>query len=755
VAEFLFEIGFEEMPAPWLSGLADQLRAKFTALASDEQLNPAEVRVLWTSRRLVLVAEVKGRQDDRTVVEWGPAAKIARDAAGNWSKAAEGFAKKQGVALEALALAAKTPGGADLYVSATRAIAGRPAVEVLASLLPQLLRGFNFPKRMNWDAWLDDGRDAFEFGRPIQWIVALLDGVVVPLTIFDAVAGARGAARVTSGRRSMGHRFYPRDATDRGFDVRSFAELQAGLKATFVILDPAERAAGIQAQVAAAGGDITGDSRDLLLEWADLVEYPTVVIGTIPREFADLPDEVLETVLAHHQKAVTLPRSSDGSPRFAAISGGDNAAAANVAQGQERVVVARLKDARFFYEEDRKRTLESRVDDLAAVTFHKGLGTYRDKTSRLVALVEKIALQADVPAGVAAAVRSAAGLAKADLVTLMVREFPELQGIMGGLYSAATEKPEVVAAIRWQYEPVSVEAGSKPAGHMVGSARQTFSILALADKLDTLVGYFGVGMVPSGSSDPFGLRRMGQGIARVLLEFWDGAPPNVDVWIDEAAHLHEGTLTDWPNNGRLRVRAFLTERLRGVLIAQGRADLSVIDAVLGARVRVGNVLGDPEPLDRVGSLLPRIAALSNVCREQPDVIASVGEMFKRAKNIAGEPEFHPLGGMAGGNPGNWKRFLAVQPDQLKHPAADALLGAINTLDADPEADPLACLRQIAAIKPQLTEFFDNVLVNDPDEDVRRNRKYLLQLLLVLVYSVADLSKLASPAGEHAASSQEK
>jgi hypothetical protein len=169
-----------------------------------------------------------------------------------------------------------------------------------------------------------------------------------------------------------------------------------------VILDPAERAAGIQAQVAAAGGDITGDSRDLLLEWADLVEYPTVVIGTIPREFADLPDEVLETVLAHHQKAVTLPRSSDGSPRFAAISGGDNAAAANVAQGQERVVVARLKDARFFYEEDRKRTLESRVDDLAAVTFHKGLGSYRDKSESDCRSVEKLALQAGRAAGVAA-----------------------------------------------------------------------------------------------------------------------------------------------------------------------------------------------------------------------------------------------------------------------------------------------------------------------------------------------------------------
>ena len=211
VAEFLFEIGFEEMPAPWLSGLADQLEAKFTALASGEQLAPADVRVLWTSRRLVLVADVNARQDDRTVVEWGPAAKIAKDAAGNWSKAAEGFAKKQGVGARCAQTRAQGRGlGRSLRQrdEADRGSAdGRGA---RGHFCLRVLRGFNFPKRMNWDAWLDDGRGAFEFGRPIQWLVALLDGEVVPVTIYDAVAGARGAPRVVSGRRSMGNRFYPR-----------------------------------------------------------------------------------------------------------------------------------------------------------------------------------------------------------------------------------------------------------------------------------------------------------------------------------------------------------------------------------------------------------------------------------------------------------------------------------------------------------------------------------------------------------------
>lgn len=729
MAEFLFEIGFEEMPAPWLNGLADQLRSKFTALASDEQLEPADVRVFWTSRRLVLVASVRPRQEDRTVVEWGPAAKIARDAAGNWSKAAEGFAKKQGVALEALSLAPKTPGGADLYVSATRAIPGRPSAEVLAALLPQILRGFNFPKRMNWDAWLEDGRGAFEFGRPIQWIVALLGGAVVPLTIFDAVAGARGAARVVSGRRSMGHRFYPREATDRGFDVRSFAELQAGLKATFVILDPSQRAALIQAQVAAAGGDITGDSRDLLLEWADLVEYPTVVLGTIPREFGDLPDEVLETVLAHHQKAVTLPRTSDGSPRFAAISGGDQAAARNVAQGQERVVVARLKDARFFYQEDRKRTIESRVDDLAAVTFHKGLGSYKQKSDRISLLATNLAGHAGFSAEATTAVGRAALFAKADLVTLMVREFPELQGVMGGLYAAATEDPDVAAAIRWHYHPVAIEPEAAPFGRLEGGAARTFAVVALVDKVDTLVGYLGLGVTPSGSSDPYGLRRAGQGVIRILLDFWPGEVLDFNALVAEAHRLYGPTVTRSTAEIQAALRSFLIDRLRGVLLARGVGSADEIEAVLHARV---------DPLSKARETAHRLRELALVRSEQREVFAALAEAFKRAKNIVGET---PAGD--------------VDQTAFVEGAETRLFAAIARVEATPPTDPAARLRAVAGLRGEVDEFFKGVMVMAEDQRLKANRLALLSRLLDLVYEVADLSKLASPAGDHAASFQEK
>ncbi|MBX7185932.1 MAG: glycine--tRNA ligase subunit beta [Vicinamibacteria bacterium] len=726
MAEFLFEIGFEEMPAPWLKGLADQLLSKFTAVAADEQLAPQEVRVFWTARRLVLVAQVNERQEDRTVVEWGPAAKIAKDAAGNWSKAAEGFAKKQGVPLDALKLAPKAEGSSDLYVSATKQIVGRPTGDVLAGALPAILRSFNFAKRMNWDAWLDDGRGAFEFGRPIQWLVALLDGEVVPLTIFDAVGGAKGAARVMAGRRSLGHRFYPRGASDRGFDVRSFSELDAGLAARFVILDPARRRDRIKWNVEAAGGEVAGEAAHLVQEWADLVEYPTVVVGSIPPEFADLPDEVLETVLAHHQKAITLPRGKDGSPRFAAISGCDDAGAVNAAQGQERVVIARLKDARFFYNEDRKRTIESRVDDLAAVTFHKGLGTYKQKAERISLLATNLAGHVGLSADITTAAGRAALFAKADLVTLMVREFPELQGVMGGLYAQATEPAGIAQAIRWHYHPVAVEPDAAPAGRLSGEALETFALVALVDKLDTLIGYLGIGVTPSGSSDPYGLRRAGQGVIRILLDFWTGKAPNLDDVVADGHRLYGASVSKPTKELQSALRAFLLDRLRGVLVARNAGSSDEIDAVLDARV---------DPLADVRDVAKRLHALSAVRSEQREVFAALAEAFKRAKNI-----------VAGTKVG------AVDQAAFVEGAEGLLHAAIVKAESAPAADPASRLRAVAAVRGEVDSFFKSVMVMADDPVLKTNRLALLSRLLNLVYEVADLSKLASPAGDSATSS---
>ncbi len=723
MAEFLFEIGFEEMPAPWLSGLADQLKSRFTMLVSDEQIAPSDARVFWTSRRLVLAAGVKPRQDDRAVVEWGPAAKIARDAEGKWTKAAEGFARKQGVSLDQLSIAAKAEGSAEQYLSATRQIPGRPTGAVLVGLLPQILRGFNFARRMNWDAWLDDGRGAFEFGRPIQWIVALLDGDVLPLTIFDAVAGEKGAPRVVSGRRSMGNRFYPRGAPDRGFEVRSLGELQKGLAARFVILDPGERTGRIKSQCEAAGGDVSGEAAHLVHEWADLVEYPTVVVGSIPKEFGDLPDEVLETVLAHHQKAVTLPRGPDGSPRFAAISGGDETAAVNAARGQERVVIARLKDARFFYNEDRKRTIESRVDDLATVTFHKGLGTYKQKAERISLLATDLAGHLGLSPEATTMAGRAALFAKADLVTLMVREFPELQGVMGGLYAQATESAEVASAIRWHYHPVAIEEDAAPAGKLSGAACDAFSLVGLVDKLDSLIGYLGIGVTPSGSSDPYGLRRAGQGVIRILLDFWKAKAPNLDELVRDAHRLYGPALSKSTEDLQAALHAFLIDRLRGVLSARNAGSADEIEAVLSAKV---------DPLADVRATANRLRELGTVRSEQREVFAALAESFKRAKNIVGDT---PAG--------------SVDVAAFAENAERSLHAALVKAEATPSSAPAVRLKAVAGLRDVVDDFFKTTMVMVEDQRLKTNRLALLSRLLSLVYEVADLSRLASPAGENA------
>jgi glycyl-tRNA synthetase beta chain len=729
MAEFLFEIGFEEMPAPWLAGLANQLQAKFTALANSEALTPSNVRALWTSRRLVLAADVKERQDDRTSVEWGPAARIARDGAGNWTKAAEGFARRAGVGLEDLQVRPKLADILDVnqsYVCAHKRIQGRPAGEVLAAMLPALLRDLTFPKRMNWDAWLDDGRGAFEFGRPIRWVVALVSDSVVPLSIFTLVDGAKGALLVESGRTSRGHRFYPRTGSEKTVFATSFKQFHTDHRDGFVILDPNERLLRIRAQLEAAGGKNSGEAAKLMAEWADLVEYPTVVIGSIPAEFADLPDEVLETVLAHHQKAVTLPRAKDGSPRFAAISGCDDAGAANAARGQERVVIARLKDARFFYTEDRRRTLESRVDDLAAVTFHRGLGNYKDKSERISLLATNLAGRAGVSAEVTTAAGRAARVAKADLVTLMVREFPELQGVMGGLYAATNEDADVASAVRWHYHPIAIEADALPAGKVGGSARDVFALVALADKLDTLTGYLGIGVIPSGSSDPYGLRRAGQGAVRILLDFWPGKAPDLDVIVADLHRLYGPALTKAVDDLKAAVRAFLIDRLRGVLSGRGDGSPDEIEAVLAARL---------DPLGDVRETATRLDALASVREERPEVFAALAEAFKRAKNIVGD-------GAAG----------VVDANLFAEAAERQLFAAIQKAEATPASDPAARLRAVATLRDDVDAFFKSVMVNAEDTIVRANRHSILHRLLNLVYEVADLSKLASPSGESAVSS---
>src|SRR5260221_650371 len=324
------------MPAPWLPGLADQLRLRFTEAASREFLEPKSVQVFQTPRRLVLGAELLVRQADREEPVWGPSLKAAKDAAGKWTGAAQGFAKKNGVAVEGLQDGVKDPAKPDeRYLLLTRKRAGGAAGEVLPAVIAAPLRGLNFPKRMSWDAWLDDGKGAFPFGRPTRGVVVLLDGTVLPFVIYEMEAGAKGKARVASGPATLGHRFLPKGSAGKPQTARSLAELRETLRRNFVLLDPHEREDRIHEQLEKVAGPGLIQDHGLRVEWRDLVEYPTVVTGNVPGEFQKLPPDVLKTVLVHHQKYIPLSGAQGGVARFAAVTNTDERSANEIARGME------------------------------------------------------------------------------------------------------------------------------------------------------------------------------------------------------------------------------------------------------------------------------------------------------------------------------------------------------------------------------------------------------------------------------------
>ena len=716
--ELLLEIGFEEMPAPWLPGLAEQMRQRFGELAAAEHLAPSGTRVMATPRRLVLSSTVEARQPDREEKVWGPSLKVARDASGAWTGAAQGFAKKTGVAPDALQHAPKDPAGGDVYLFHLKKTAGRAAGEVLPAVIGALLRGLAFPKRMSWDAWLDDGKGAFPFGRPIRWMVAALDGAVVPFAIHGLVAGAKGDPIVQAGRVTYGHRFLPRGTAGRPIEVKALADVQAKLRDAFVLLDPEARGARIREGLGAAGVPAGADHHGLVDEWRYLAEYPTVVAGTIPAEFHELPREVLETVLVHHQKYVPIVEGGRV-VRFAALTNTDAAASAAIVQGMERVVVARLRDAAFFFREDAKRPLADRAPDLAGVTFHRDLGTYRDKADRLAALVEK-AMGPLLPDDERRAAVEAARLAKADLTTLMVREFPELQGVMGALYLAATGAPRPVAtAVRWHYHPVSVEEGSAPAHDFADApTSRVFAAVSVADKLDTLAGYFGIGLAPTGSSDPFGLRRAGQGAIRALLDFWPDPPgkprPSLRRLAAAAAEGYGERRKAMKAEAGRELEEFLLDRLRFVLSARGFA-ADEIDAVLAAR--------DPDALDDPREAMERLRALHRVRLEATEDFDHLAMAFKRARNI-----------LSGQPPATVDRALLGEPAERElHEAVARLAGADGGYEAR--------LRSLATLRGPVDRFFDDVMVMAEDPKVRANRLGLLQQAVSLFYRIADISKL--------------
>jgi glycyl-tRNA synthetase beta chain len=710
---FLWEIGCEEIPAGWLPGLLEQLKSRFSDQLEKAGLGDVTVEVYGTLRRLVVhVPELPEKQPNRREEVNGPPERIALTDDGKWSQAALGFAKKNQVApgkLEVLV----TPKGR--YVGFVRKIKGQKTSKLLPALMAATLRGLSFPKFMNWDAEIPDGKGPFTFGRPIRWMVCIFGKGVIPFEI------RAGDGLVKAGRRTYGHRFLaPKgEKPGKAFAVKSFRDYMQGLKRHRVLVDPEERSERLEKEIQKlekkAGTKRASNLRGLSTRFlADLVEWPGAVLGSYPGEFSTLPEDVRHTVLIHHQKYLPL----EAAPAFIAVTNMSSDPKHFIQSGSERVVVARLRDGRFFWDEDLKKPLSRRVHELAGVSFHEKLGTYESKVDRIVPLSCRLAELTGIDGD---PVERAAEMCKCDLTTDMVGEFPELQGIIGGLY--AKEQGEPVAV--WK----SIYSHYRPAG--LGEDEDFPSnregvIVSLADKLDTLAGMFAVGEVPSGSRDPFGLRRAALGVVRLLLESESRVGLRVDVPPrDLLMEAFQGV--DKQLNGKSKPKAiealqdFFVERLRFVFGRDFRYDEVNAVFALGAL--------DLTPVG-LANRLEAVAAL----RDSKDFEA-LSVAFKRVRNILASEqpgEVDPEAFVEKEERKLWDGFQTVEPEASEHIAKGHYAEA---------------LRALSRLRPQVDSFFDEVLVMAKEPQLRENRLALLNSLDLLFAQVADLSEIvAEPKG---------
>ena len=761
--ELLIEIGCEELPASWLPPLVRQLGAGLGAQLEAARLEcPAPPEAFATPRRLAVRApRVAERQPDLEETVTGPPVRAAFTEGGEATPAAVGFARKHGVAVDRL-VRLDTPKGT--YLAHRRRQRGRAARSVLGGVLAAVLRDLAFPKQMHWDARLDDGRGDLPFGRPVRWLVFLFGGRVVPFVIGRTPeAAARGVAPIRAGSATRGHRFFARDGRPgRPVRVGSFDEYRKALKRRYVLLSRDERRARIAKKIEThakrLGGVVggAGEAAPLLDEVPDLVEYPSVVAGRFPREFLALPDEVLKTTMIHHQHYFPVT-SGDGrlTEHFLAVTNVPKDNVPAIARNSERVLVARLRDARFFWEADRRARLDSRLDRLDTLRFHAKLGSYLDKARRIEKLAAAVAGDAfAAPAQVAHAAR-AARLAKADLTTDMVGEFPELQGVMGGIYAREDGEPEEVwRAVYHHYLPVGVAADAPPRPDDLGAAGVSWAAVALADKLDTLVGLFRAGERPRGARDPFGLRRQAHGVFGILVDLPEltglTARPDLGRLVAAAEEAHGAAEAHGASDEACRasdevrgaaaeqapesadaaerLQQFLLERLRFVLEQRGH-DVRNVRAVT-----------QPWPSWRAVAPLDarrKLEALPGFTGSAE--FQQLAALFKRVRNIArslSDDEFADAeagrAALSNDPPEPAEAALAAELDR-RRPAVAAAVAA--------GTDYRAAFAEAAAFGPAVDRFFTDVLVMAGDPGLRRRRLVLLKRLERLVLQLADVSAL--------------
>ncbi|HEY0514368.1 MAG TPA: glycine--tRNA ligase subunit beta [Thermoanaerobaculia bacterium] len=686
--ELLLEVRSEEIPARMLEPGVKELATRVFEELMARGIAPREVETGFTPRRLVLVlAGLPEREPDREEQVMGPPTRAAFGADGAPTPALLGFAKRTGLEPDQLARVQTEKGE---YLAATKKTAGRGTREVLAEIVPRVLAGISWAKTMRW------GSGEGPWVRPVHGVVCLLDGEVVPFDFFGVAAGDE-----TEGHPTL---------SPATFRVASVEDYRGQLAQRHVEVRPVERRRVLHetmlARAEALGGELVDDPA-LLDKLTAICEIPGVMEGRFGDDFLELPAEVLATSLRDHQSALTVADPHGNGrllPHFLTVMDRPDDPAGRARSGNEWVVAARLADARFFYGEDRKLPLAERAGQLARLAFHERLGSYAAKTERLVALSAAICDQLGWGAEKPRAV-DAARLLKVDLATEMVKEFTSLQGIMGGIYAREEGAPEEVwQAVYDQYMPASADDRT-PRGR-VGQ------VVGLADRVDTLVGIFGLGLIPTGSKDPFGLRRAAQGVVRIALE--GGLPIDLETVAAEAARLFGDRLTRGPEAILDDLRPFLYDRVRYLLGLEGYA-YDEIEAALAAGV------------SSLPDLRARVDALHAVRGEA--AFLSVVLAAKRIANIVKDAAEAPLDEAA-----------------LVEPAEKELAAAFEGLRADIEAAAAAGdyergLRRIADLAPVLDRFFVEVMVMAEDPAVRRNRVALLQAIGRAVSRTARLTEV--------------
>jgi glycyl-tRNA synthetase beta chain len=705
--DFLLEIGCEEIPAGMIPKATDELKAILTKYLSANNLGgeptiEESIEAFGAPRRLVAIARnIRLQQEDETREITGPPKSVAFDAAGEPTRAAMSFAEKQGVAVSKLTLVNTLKGE---YLVAWQLVKGKPAAQILAGVLPQMISEITWPRSMVWT-----GAHGPRFIRPVRWIVALLDGRVIPASF----------AGVHAGNRTDGHRFLGK----KSIPVSGPRDYEAKLKKNLVLARPGARLKKIESELQALASrkSLRAHKDAALLGMVTyLNECPSVILGDFDPAFLALPEEILITVMRGHQKYFAAEsRNGELAPHFFAVINLPRDPKGLVRAGHERVLRARFADAQFFWETDQKIRLGEYLPKLAAVTYERRLGSYGDKVERMRTLARWFAeqwfsggvAQADVTGS-----DRAAELAKCDLATEMVREFTELQGIVGGLYARAQGEPEEIAwAVYDQYRPAGLD--DPVPRNLTGCA------VALADKLDSLVACFAVGAIPTGSSDPFALRRAALGIVKIILD--KRLPLSISAAISAATkalteHPPRIAATEQVEN---QVREFLLERARFILRERQGFAYDEINAAFAA--------GADDLVDAV----ERVAAVKAIRNTKN--FAPLAAAFKRIRNI-----LEKSAGKSDRGQGSVKQELLKEPAESQlYVVAQKVGEAAGRLKK--EKKYRAALEKISELRPAVDLFFDKVLVMAEDQEVRRNRIALLGSLLKEFSTIADFSELGA------------